>query len=93
MDPKQRQFSIVYVWIALSAMLLIQIVMARYFRPTTIPYSEFKAAVAAGKVEEVSISSTVIHGRMKPEAPPTEGSPAEATVGARSIRSALKIRT
>jgi len=80
MDPKQKQFSIRYVWIALSTLMLIQIVMTRYFQPTTIPYSEFKAAVAAGKVEEVAIASTVIHGRMKPEAPPAEGAQPEGRV-------------
>ncbi|MEW6544091.1 MAG: ATP-dependent zinc metalloprotease FtsH [Nitrospirota bacterium] len=66
MDPKQKQFSIWYVFIALWALMLFQIFVAPYFNPTEIPYSEFKAAVAADKVEEVAVSSSVIHGRMKP---------------------------
>ncbi|MGH7232001.1 MAG: ATP-dependent zinc metalloprotease FtsH [Nitrospiraceae bacterium] len=70
MDPKQRQFSIWYVFIALWALMLFQVFVTPYFNPTEIPYSEFKAAVAAGNVEEVSISSTIIHGRMKAEAKP-----------------------
>lgn len=67
MDPKQKQFSIWYVFIALWALLLIQLFVIPFFNPTEIPYSEFKAAVSAGKVEEVSISSSMIRGRMKPE--------------------------
>jgi cell division protease FtsH len=70
MDPKQKQFSIWYVFIALWALMLFQIFITPYFNPTEIPYSEFKAAVAADKVEEVSISSSMIHGRMKPETKP-----------------------
>ena len=61
MDKKQRQFSIWYVFIALWAMMLIQVFVTPYFNPTEIPYSEFKQAVAEGNVQEVSISSMVIH--------------------------------
>ena len=69
MDPKQKQFSIWYVFIALWALMLFQIFVAPFFflKPMEIPYSEFKAAVAAGKVEEISVGSAVIHGRMKPD--------------------------
>ena len=77
MDPKQKQFSIWYVFIALWALMLIQIFVTPFLflKPMEIPYSEFKAAVAAGKVEEVSIGSAVIHGRMKhdPSGPTKEG--------------------
>ena len=76
MDPKQRQFSIWYVFIALWVLMLFQLLVGRYSQTTEIPYSEFKAAVAAGKVEEVSISTNVIHGRMKPEPVPETGTPA-----------------
>jgi cell division protease FtsH len=69
MDPKQKQFSIWYVFIALWTIMLFQMFVTPFFAPTEIPYSEFKAAVAAGRIEEVSVSSAVIHGRMKPEAP------------------------
>ena len=77
MDPKQKQFSIWYVFIALWALMLFQIFVTPYFNPTEVPYSEFKAAVNAGKVEEVSISSTIIHGRMKADAP-SEGKESKA---------------
>jgi len=75
MDPKQKQFSIWYIVVALWALMLFQIFLAPFFSPTEIPYSEFKAAVSEGKVEEVSVSSTMIHGRMKPEADFSTGSP------------------
>ncbi|MDQ6732949.1 MAG: ATP-dependent zinc metalloprotease FtsH [Nitrospirota bacterium] len=67
MDKKQKQFSIWYVFIALWAIMLIQLFVTPYFNPTEIPYSEFKEAIGSGKVQEVSISSLVIHGQMKPE--------------------------
>jgi cell division protease FtsH len=75
MHPKQKQFSIWYVLIALWALMLIQVFLGRYFEPNKIPYSEFKDAVEAGKVEEVSISSNVIHGRMKTDEPPAGNGP------------------
>lgn len=73
MDPKQKQFSIWYVFIALLALMLFQIFVTPFFHPTELSYSDFKTAVAAGKVEEVAISSTMIHGRMKPEGDKKEG--------------------
>ncbi len=73
MDPKQKQFSIWYVFIALWALMLIQIFVTPFFflKPMEIPYSEFKAAVAAGKVEEISVGSAMIHGQMKPDSSST----------------------
>ena len=67
MNPKQKQFSVWYVLIALWALMLFQMFVAPFFNPSDIPYSEFKSAIAADKVAEVSISSAIIHGRMKPE--------------------------
>jgi cell division protease FtsH len=78
MDPKQKQFSIWYVFIALWALMLFQMFVAPYFNPAEIPYSEFKSAVAADKVEEVSISTTMIHGRMKAPAKPDAKEPSKA---------------
>ena len=76
MDTKQKRFSIWFVFIAIWALLLLQIFVLPSFAPLEIPYSEFKAAVAEGRVEEVAISSDMIHGRMKPTAKP--GEPAAA---------------
>ena len=82
MDPKQKKFSIWYVLIALWALMLFQIFVTPFFNPSEIPYSEFTAAVAADKVEEVSVSSTVIHGRMKPDTSPDAGA-SSSTKGGR----------
>lgn len=65
MDPKQRQFSIWYMFIALWVLMLIQMFLPSVFNPTEIPYSEFKEAVEAGKVTEVAVSPQIIHGKMK----------------------------
>src|SRR6058998_3894960 len=81
MDPKQKQFSIWYVFIAIWALMLFQIFVTPFFNPSEIPYSEFKAAVAADKVEEVAVSSTMIHGRMKPESATSGGSSSDAREG------------
>ncbi|HET8761145.1 MAG TPA: ATP-dependent metallopeptidase FtsH/Yme1/Tma family protein, partial [Nitrospiria bacterium] len=67
MDKKQVRFSVWYLVIALWVIALIQLFVAPAFGPSELSYSEFKAAVAAGKVDDVSISPTVIHGRLKPE--------------------------
>ena len=65
MDPKQRQFSIWYMFIALWALILLQTFLASFLNPTEIPYSEFKESVAAGKVTEVAVSPQIIHGKLK----------------------------
>lgn len=65
MDPKQRQFSIWYLFIALWVLMLIQMFLPSFFNPTEIPYSEFKEAVEAGHVTEVAVSPLIIHGKMK----------------------------
>ncbi|CAI4032613.1 ATP-dependent zinc metalloprotease FtsH [Nitrospira tepida] len=65
MDPKQRQFSIWYVFIAIWLMLLIQTFVTPLIGPKELPYTEFKKAVAEDKILEVAISQTLIHGRAK----------------------------
>jgi cell division protease FtsH len=65
MDPKQRQFSIWYVFIAIWLMLLIQTFVTPLIGPKELAYTEFKKAVAEAKVLEVAISQTLIHGRAK----------------------------
>ena len=57
MDKKQVRFSIWYVVVALWVVALIQLFVAPAFGPSELSYSDFKAAVAGGKVEEVSIST------------------------------------
>ena len=65
MDPKQRQFSIWYMFIALWVLILLQTFLPSFFNPTEIPYSEFKESVAAGKVIEVAVAPQIIHGKLK----------------------------
>ena len=83
-EKKKLKFSLGYLIVAFWAVLLLQQVFSAYLQPTRTSYSDFKAAVASGKVAEVSIGHTVIRGHMKgePEAEakgtvgPTEGQPA-----------------
>ena len=53
------------MFIALWILMLIQMFLPSFFNPAEIPYSEFKEAVAAGTVTEISVSPHVIHGKMK----------------------------
>jgi cell division protease FtsH len=65
MDLKKMASSSWFTPAALGAVFLIQSLIASRWSTPSIPYSEFKTAVSAGKVEEVSISSSRIYGRMK----------------------------
>jgi cell division protease FtsH len=67
MDKKKVTFSIWYILIAIWGLLLFQAFIAPFFSPTEIPYSDFKKALSEGKIEEVSISQSAIHGKMRPE--------------------------
>jgi len=64
---KKVSFSIWYVFLAIWAFLLIQSFFAAINKVEEIPYSEFKALVAAGKVAEVSITSQTVRGMLKPD--------------------------
>ena len=68
MNRKNIKFSVWYIIFALWAIMLLQMFIFPFFNPTQISYSEFKEAIQSGKVEEVSISTSVIHGKMKAEA-------------------------
>src|SRR3954471_21805570 len=71
-DKKRFRFSIGYVILAFWVILLLQQVFGSYLQPNKIAYSDFRQAVAANKIEEVAVGSTVIHGRFKVE-PPAPG--------------------
>src|SRR5437868_4779720 len=68
-EKKKARFFLGYLILAFWAVLLIQQLFTAYTQPGRISYSEFKSAVQANKVEEVSIGQTTIRGRFKPEAP------------------------
>ncbi len=65
MDPKARQFSLWYIILAFWLLLLFQTFVTPILGPQEVSYSEFKKAVAEGKVFEVAISANKIHGRAK----------------------------
>jgi cell division protease FtsH len=54
--------------VAVGAILLLQSLLSSSGRSPTIAYSEFKTAVSAGRVAEVSISRDLIQGRIKSRA-------------------------
>jgi cell division protease FtsH len=68
MDLKKLGSSTWLVFAAFGAILLLQSLMGSGQRSSTIAYSEFKTAVSAGRVSEVSISRDQIQGRMKSRA-------------------------
>jgi len=73
MDTKKIRFSVWYLVVALWLIALIQIFVTPAFSPAELSYTEFKTAVAGGKVDEVSVSATHVHGRLKPEGEGAEG--------------------
>ena len=64
-EKKKVKLSFGYLILGLWAVLLVQQLLSAYLRPTRISYSDFKVAVAQGKVEEAAIGKTLIQGRMK----------------------------
>jgi cell division protease FtsH len=57
-------------WYILGFLLVLALVQAYLFVPSgrTIPYSEFKALLAADKISEVTISDQAVRGQLKPGA-------------------------
>jgi len=68
-EKKKLKFSVGYLIIAFWAVLLLQQVFSAYLQPTRTSYSDFKAAVAAGRVTDVAIGHAVIRGHLKTDAP------------------------
>src|SRR5579862_3910519 len=66
-EKKKLKFSLGYLIIAFWAVLLLQQVFTAYLQPARTSYSDFKTAVAAGRVAEVAIGHTVIRGHMRAE--------------------------
>ncbi|BDB29317.1 ATP-dependent zinc metalloprotease FtsH (plasmid) [Cupriavidus sp. P-10] len=63
MEPRQQQFSLWYVLLAVSAMLIIQSVL---FSPhvETLPYSDFKVLLKAGKLKDIALGEGAITGTL-----------------------------
>jgi len=63
MEPRQQQFSIWYF----IAVFLVLLAFRNFFvqgRVETLAYSEFKSALKAGKVIEVTMNDAVISGKL-----------------------------
>jgi cell division protease FtsH len=67
-EKKKLKFSVGYLIIAFWAILLLQQVFSGYLQPTRTSYSDFKAALGAGRVTDVAIGHAVIRGHMKTDA-------------------------
>jgi cell division protease FtsH len=74
-DKKRFRFSLGYLILAFWVVLLLQQIVSVYLQPTRMAYSDFKAAVAAGNVEEVAVGKTLIRGRLRPGAAPPSAAP------------------
>lgn len=66
MEKKQRQFALGYFVAAFFLVLAVHdFLIARHTE--TLSYSEFKVLVKAGKVEDLTLGTRVIYGRLKRE--------------------------
>ena len=74
-DKKRFRFSLGYLILAFWVVLLLQQIVSVYLQPTRMPYSDFKAAVAAGNIEEVAVGKTLIRGRLRAGAAPPAAAP------------------
>ncbi len=60
-------FSIWYIFLAIMAVVMVHDFILALNKVEELPYSEFKRLVADGKVAEVSVTSQVLTGKLKPE--------------------------
>src|SRR5262249_51168087 len=74
-EKKKPKFSIGYIILAFWAVLLAQQLFSAYVQPGRLSYSDFKAAVAADKGQEVVGGQTTIRGRSRAEPPPASPAP------------------
>jgi len=63
-EKKKFRFSLGYLILAFWAVLLAQQLLSAYMQPARMSYTDFKAAVAAGKVEDVAVGHTLIRGHL-----------------------------
>jgi cell division protease FtsH len=62
---KKTQFNLAYLIFALMAVLLVQQWWTQAQQTEVVPYSEFEKLLAAGKIDEVTVSGERIVGRFK----------------------------
>jgi cell division protease FtsH len=65
---RKISFSIWYILLAIMAVILVHDLIAALQKVEEIPYSEFKTLISTGQVEEISLSSHMVTGTLKPEA-------------------------
>jgi len=70
---KEQKFSMLYILLALWAVLLIQNYLTTALSSQVIPYSQFLTLLKEGKVSEVAITANRIEGQMKVEGKPEGG--------------------
>ena len=63
-EKKKFKFSLGYLILAFWAVLLTQQLLSTYMQPTRMSYTDFKAAVGAGKVDDVAVGHTLIRGHL-----------------------------
>jgi cell division protease FtsH len=68
MDPKKIVSKPWFAFAVLGAVFLVQGLFANKFSTKPMAYSDFKAAVLAGQVQEVAVSQTTIRGQLKTRA-------------------------
>src|SRR3989304_4829554 len=61
----KTRFNMIYIFVALLGVLLLQNVLVRYQGVATIPYSDFQKLLRENKVAEVVISANEIRGQLK----------------------------
>lgn len=64
---KKISFSLWYVLLAVMAVVLVHDFILALNKVEEIPYSQFRSLVAEGKVAEVSLSTQLVTGKLKPE--------------------------
>ena len=62
---KEHQINLWYLIVALIGVTLLQGYLSRLQTVEQIPYSEFRALLEEGKIDEVVVGDTTIHGKLK----------------------------
>jgi cell division protease FtsH len=68
-EERKRDFAIWYVFAAIFAMLLLQLLLTNYNPVNNIPYTQFEKLLSENKIASVSVGANSIQGVLK-EAPP-----------------------
>jgi cell division protease FtsH len=65
---KKTSFSILYILLAIFAVVLVHDFIVAMQKVEELPYSEFKTLMATGKVGEITVTQQRLTGKLKPEA-------------------------